>query len=135
MNQKETKTIIDQELEIIENDIKDLKGRLDVLYSKKKSLLSKRSAPTYLVGKYIMYKDNVFTTYMRIDKVSDSNLLGEYKAYGASVTITCQLIGLNYTISSESSFHLHNEYKEVTKEKFDEVFDNAIKKIYGEWTI
>lgn len=118
---------MNEELNQINNDIKDLESRLSILKDRKQQIQSKLTAPD-LVGKYIYYIDDNFTYYMKVNRVDFSNLAQSYIAIGASICIITERPGTNFELNSEDVCILERKYEIVDKERYDYVLKEAFDK-------
>ena len=117
---------MNEELNQINEDIKDLKTRLSILEDRKERIQSKLAAPD-LVGKYIYYIDDTITYYMKVHKVDFSNFAKSYIAIGASISIIDERPGTRYELNSDDVCILGREYEIIDKEKYDYVLKKAFE--------
>ena len=118
---------MNEELNQINNDIKDLRNRLSILEDRKERIQSKLAAPD-LVGKYIYYIDDTITYYMKVNKVEFSNFAKSYIAIGASICIITECPGTRFELNSEDVCILARKYEIVDKERYDYVLKEAFDK-------
>ena len=116
---------MNEELNQINNDIKDLESRLSILKDRKKQIQSKLSAPD-LIGKYICYVDDVLTYYMKVNDVDFSNLAQSYMTMGPSISVIDERPGTRYELNSEDVCILSRKYEIIDKERYDYVLKKAI---------
>lgn len=118
-----------EKLEEIKSKIVSLEKELDSLRNLRDDIKSKLCTPD-IKGKYIhCLDDSLYDYYMRVDEVTKSKChLSDFEAYGPSITIVRFIIGDKYLLNSYDVFGLENKYEIITKERFDEVLNQAIKK-------
>ena len=117
---------MNEELNQINNDIKDLESRLSILKDRKQRIQSKLLAPD-LVGKYIYYKDDIFTYYMKVNEVYFNSLAQSYIADGSSICIIDELPGINYELNSKDICVLSRKYEIIDKERYEYVLKKAFE--------
>lgn len=108
---------MNEELNQINNDIKDLESRLSILKDRKQQIQSKLTAPD-LVGKYIYYIDDNFTYYMKVNRVDFSNLAQSYIAIGASI---CIAVDIYKTKQAELAERRNEAEKRAFNQHIDEI--------------
>ena len=117
---------MNEELNQINNDIKDLRTRLSVLEDRKRRIQSKLSEPD-LVGKYIYYIDDDLTYYMKVNRVNFSDFTQSYIASGSSISIINERPGTRYELNSEDACILARIYKIIDKERYNYVLKKAFE--------
>lgn len=118
---------MNEELNQINNDIRDLESRLSVLKDRKQRIQSKLSAPD-LVGKYIYYINDILTYYMKVDKIDFSNIAQNYIVSGSSICVINQRVGTSYELKSHDLFSLTKKYEIIDKERYDYILKMAFDK-------
>ena len=118
---------MNEELNQINNDIKDLRNRLSILEDRKKRIQSKLSEPD-VVGKYIYYIDDIFTYYMKVNEVYFNDLAQSYIASGSSICIINERPGTNFELNSKAICSLARKYEIINKERYDYVLKKAFDK-------
>ena len=117
---------MNEELNQINNDIKDLRTRLSILENKKQQIQSRLSKPD-LIGIYIYYVDDILTYYMKVNRVDFSNLAQSYIAIGSSICIINECPGTRYELNSEDACILARKYEIIDKERYDYVLKKAFE--------
>lgn len=117
---------MNEELNQINDDIKDLMSRLSILEDRKKRIQSKLSAPD-LIGKYIYYVDDILTYYMKVTDIDFSNLAQSYMTMGPSISVIDECSGIRYELNSEDVCILSRKYEIIDKERYDYVLKKAIE--------
>ena len=116
-----------EELKQVDNDIKDLEDRLKILKQRKKTIESKIDGPD-LKGKYIKFKDNVTTYYVKVDDVTRIHP-GIFGVVGFVVQLTILAIKIKYKIDSDELIYLPSEYEIITEEEFSNKLIEVVGKL------
>lgn len=117
-----------EELKQVREDIQELQNRLSILQKRKQSILDKIEVPTELIGKYIKNINDLWTTYIRIDKIVKE--YNRFIIYGPKIIKETKLIRISYNLDSYSYFMFENseEFEIITKEEYEKELENAIEK-------
>lgn len=117
---------MNEELNQINNDIKDLRTKLSILENKKQQIQSRLSKPD-LIGKYIYYVDDILTYYMKVNEVYFNDLAQSYIANGSSICIINERPGTNFELNSKDICILARKYEIIDKERYDYVLKKAFE--------
>lgn len=116
-----------EELEQVDNDIKDLEERLNILKRRKKAIESKIECSD-LEGKYIKIREDCTLSYIKVNKVTEA--MGGIEAVrGFTISITTLAIKVVYKIESESLTYLPSKYEIITEEEFSNELIDVIGKL------
>lgn len=117
-----------EELKQVDNDIKDLEERLEILKRRKKAIESKINCPD-LEGKYIKIKEGYTLKYIKVGKINKL-MDGRDVVSGFTISVTILAIKTIYKIESESLTYLSSEYKIITEEEFNNELIDVIGNLY-----
>ena len=118
---------MNEELNQINNNIKDLESKLSALKERKQQIQHKLAAPD-LVGKHIYYIDDIFTYYMKVNEVYFNELAQSYIASGSSICIINERSGTNFELNSKDICILARKYEIINKERYNYVLKKAFDK-------
>lgn len=117
-----------KELEKLDKDIQNAEEALQALRKQRAELKEKIEGPIHLIGKYIKAAMGPYTYYLKVKKIAESYIKGEFHAEGVFISKCVSSTSIEYELQTLGTLDLDDEFTEIGADEFNDVLLEAIGK-------